>query len=210
MMKDNFHAICERMQSERITLKGKLEDERKGILERAKLREESDQLQFKTAQLVWYEAKLKSAEEVKLQLQRDLEAAKSSVNTSTNTDEYLRVKKDNGLLRLRISNLTAKFESGKKSLKAKVRNLNEELETVTSRAEELAKRNNALDDLFRLAPPSKRKPLTPSSTQAPDQKRQKAAEASLVSDKPDGKSKVHIELAAQAPAPVLEKAELEA
>ena len=62
------------------------------------------------------------------------------------------------------------------------------LETVTSEAEELVKKTNKiLVDLFRLVPPSavppaKRKPLTPSPTQAPDHKRQKATKASLVSD----------------------------
>ena len=60
-----------------------------------------------------------------------------------------------------------------------------------------------------MAPACKRKPLLPSSTQAPDL-RQKAATASLVGDKPDAKSKVHLDLAAQASAPVSGKADVEA
>ena len=77
-------------------------------------------------------------------------------------------------------------------MKVKVTSLTRALETVTSEAEELVKTNKTLDDLFRLVPPSavppaKRKPLTPSPTQAPDHKRQKATKASLVSDKPDEK-----------------------
>ena len=209
-MEENFHSICERMQSERDTLKRKLEEERKVILERAKLSEVPDKVQFQTAQLLWYDNELKRAEKIKLRLQQDLEVAKSSKNTSTDTDEYLRLRKENQLLKVRITNLTAKFEDEKGSLNLEVKNLTKELETVTSKAEELVKRNTAPDEFFRMAPASKRKPLTPSLTQAPDQKRQKATEASLVSDKPDAESKAHLDLAAQASAPVLEKAELEA
>ena len=108
MMEENFRGICERMQDERNTLKRKLEDERKVILERAKRNEEPDHFQFQAAQLLWYEAQRRSADQVKLQLQRDLEAAKSSVKTSTETDECFKVKKENRLLLLKVSNLTAK------------------------------------------------------------------------------------------------------
>ena len=87
------------------------------ILDRAKFNEVPDHFQFRAAQLLWYDAQLKSAEKVKLQLQRDLEAAKSSVNTSTDTDECFRVKKENQLLLLKVTNLTAKFEEEKKSLR---------------------------------------------------------------------------------------------
>ena len=90
MMEANFHGICQKMQDERDTLKGKLEDERKVILERAKLSEQSDQLRFQAARLVWYEAKLKGTEEVKLQLQQGLEVAKNSARIPAETEELLK------------------------------------------------------------------------------------------------------------------------
>ena len=72
MMGTNFNAMCERMQGERDTLKQKPEEERKFILEREKFRGDSDQMQFKIAQLLWYETELESAEKEKSQLRRDL------------------------------------------------------------------------------------------------------------------------------------------
>ena len=150
-MEENSHAICDRMQSERDTLKCKLEEERKVILERAKLKEMPDQLQFRTAQLLWYETELKSTEEVKLQLQRDLQVAKRSKNISTDTDEYQKLQKENMLLKVRITNLTAKLENENRSLKVKLKDLTKELETATSKAEELVKRNKILNDIFRIS-----------------------------------------------------------
>ena len=52
MMEGNFRAICDRMQDERNTLKRKLEDERKVILDRAKLNEVPDHFQFQATQLL--------------------------------------------------------------------------------------------------------------------------------------------------------------
>ena len=149
-------------------------------------------MQFKTAKLLWYDTELKSAEEVKLQLQQDLQETISSSKFSANTDEY------------------QKLEKGGESLKARLQDLTKELVTASGLAEELVKRNDYLNELFKLAPASKRKLLAPSLTQTPDPKRQKAAKASLVGDKPDVKSNVHLDPAARASAPVSGKADAEA
>ena len=130
-MEENSRAMCERMQYERDTLKGKLEDERKVIFERAKLSEESDQLRFQSARLLWYDAQLKSAEKVKLQLQQDFEAAKSSAKTPAETEELLKLRKENQILLLKLTNFAAKSEGEKEALKVKVTSPTKALETET-------------------------------------------------------------------------------
>ena len=214
MMETNFHSICQQLKDERATLESQLKEERKVILEQAKL-EKPECLRFHEAQLLWYAAELKTAEEANSKLKRDLKASESAAKTPAEAAELSELKKEKQKLLVKVANLTAKSEEDKATLRAKVRNLRESLEIAMSQAEELNKRNKALDEFFRMVPPgsiplSKRKQLTASQTQAPDHKRQKAAEAPLVSDKPVEKGEVNSNLAAQAPAPVAEGAELEA
>ena len=206
MMKTNFHTICQQLKDERATLENQLKEERKVILEQAKL-EKPECLRFHKAQLLWYAAELKRAEEVNSKLKRDLKASESAAKTPAEAAELSELRKEKQKLLLKLTNLTAKSEEDKRALRTKVRKLTESLETAMSQAEEFNKRNKDLNELFRMVPtssipPSKRKQLAASPTQAPDQKRQKAAEAPLVSDKPAEKGEVNSNLAAQAPAPV--------